>query len=191
MWNIRSFVMTATLLLAPLTSAYADTFANTVDFADTTSGGVTFSEVKQGSGSYSHDLGYLNALAITDATLTIRANNTGNVNSNKWELWAVTGDDHTLIGSFGDKLNQWVDYAFTSYKDANNAVHSLADLFAGGDATLEVRLTDTSNLGTGSLLIDSSILSGTYTPRPVPIPATVLLMGSGLAGLGLFRRRRA
>jgi len=57
------------------------------------------------------------------------------------------------------------------------------------DALLHVQLTSTPDynaLGGGALISPSQ----TFTVQDIPEPATFILVGSGLAGLGLLRRRR-
>ena len=57
----------------------------------------------------------------------------------------------------------------------------------GADAiTVEVAIP---YIGEDGWSLDYSLLEIEGTPAPIPEPATMLLLGTGLAGLGVFRRR--
>lgn len=91
-------------------------------------------------------------------------------------LWAV--------GGFSFKL----DSVNVSFRDNNNLVLDGVGMISGNS------FDDTH--GTWSMSIDSarsyfSFSSGTTATAPVPEPTTMLLFGSGLAGLAGYGRRKA
>jgi len=99
-----------------------------------------------------------------------------------------------------------------------NAVPGTGNVFGAGTdfaakatgqtlQAFEITLSPTGNIGTLSLVVDSAssfwspdgvtqnAFSGstiaTFSTIPIPEPTSILLMGSGLAALGLVRRKRA
>lgn len=59
------------------------------------------------------------------------------------------------------------------------------------DGLLDVTITVSNPLGTAFASLDHSRLYGTAEAAPVPEPATLFLLGSGLVGLAGFRRRKS
>ncbi len=66
-----------------------------------------------------------------------------------------------------------------------------ADLQADGELQVTVRLVGGGSPGSESVVFDKSTLEGTFeTPRTIPEPASLFLLGSGLLGLAAVRRVR-
>jgi hypothetical protein len=105
------------------------------------------------------------------------------------EAWQLTFGGATFSGTSVLGIEYSLDgTAFTALPsvllDVNDKPFSV-DLFAGGSDTMFVRLSFTN--ANGQPVIDNLALEATIVPEP----GTLLLVGSGLAGLVGFGRRRA
>jgi hypothetical protein len=174
--------------------ASATPFTDTEDFSgDGNFGGRTYNQISDTENfSYTHNITFSPpAELITLATLTI--SHAGN-NSEGWfanEVWFITDQGETKLADLSDSYNliqgnYWVDQAFT-------LPPSLYSAISGGSWSITFKLKENTG-GTDYLYLDKSVLSGQYTPSeqtsPVPEPATMLLLGSGLIGLAGFARRK-
>lgn len=176
-------IVVISAVLGWLAAAEAETFSDVVDFPNLGNSkddsGSSFVMV-QGMLEYDHLLDF-KYKSIDTASLAIRASNPGLQN----ELWVVNADQELLVGGLGTS-NDWVTYTFT----LDNTVRGLL----ASDAKLVIKVSDSVSGGSNNLKLSWSEISGTYTPvpntTPVPIPSAVLLLGSGLAGLGIFGRRK-
>jgi hypothetical protein len=132
--------------------------------------------------SYTHTLS-IDSGSLQSATLDIR--HRGNAD---WsflgfgEVWFAAGGNNIYIGRLSESEDSWV----TDHFVLSQAI--LDQIVSTSPWSLTVRLLEDTYL-TNRLTLDFSTLSGDYTVA-TPEPATMLLLGSGIAGLMINRRRR-
>lgn len=115
--------------------------------------------------------------SVNSATLSIRHKNNQN---NYFEVWYVWNEDSDYIGRLSDSMYGYVTDTFNL---SQSILNEIAD---GNPWQLIIHLGENTS-GYDRITLDRSTLAGDY--NPVPEPASLILLGSGLAGLA-FRRRR-
>ncbi|WP_319526052.1 PEP-CTERM sorting domain-containing protein [uncultured Desulfosarcina sp.] len=164
-----------------------------IEYQDIDTTVVTFQEGRNGLISYTWTFDLLNdTLAVGD----IGENdiiNTANI------YWSVSGDDSSDYGwgSISEYVDIWINgIKMTNNWDMDNGLGwhytdlNLADGTSGG-LIVEFILSDyfdTSWRYNEDINVFNVTLAGDYTP--VPEPATMLLLGTGLVGLAMGSRKK-
>jgi PEP-CTERM motif len=169
-------------------SASSIPFTDTIDWDTLTLDGHTYDQFIQPNDktafTYQHDLTFDPEIAsILSATLEITHRGNGASDSELWFVRTVgtTDIDKKKVGDLSYSNGIWATDVFT-------LAPKVYDDVIGSDWLLVVKIDDNTDSQDG-FKMDYSTLSGQYAP--VPEPGTLLLLGSGLAGLALYRRRKA
>lgn len=117
-------------------------------------------------------------VSVNSATLSIRHKNNQN---NYSEVWYVWNEDSDYIGRLS---NSMYGYVTDTFNLSQSILNEIAD---GNPWQLRIYIGENTS-GYDRITLACSTLAGDY--NPVPEPASLILIGSGLAGLVLRRRRK-
>ena len=107
---------------------------------------------------------------------------------------------------FYEEPNTFSDFIMTALDSSGVSVTTLVNGYHGSSAvgfyetnpaqsltSITVSCSDVTGFAIGEFGIDTGSVRGVIGPAssPVPEPSTVLLLGAGIAGLGLFGRRKS
>ena len=173
--------------------AVALPFSATQDWSDVPASGVTpsytvFSDTAPPSWTYNISFSP-SATSILTAFLEIRFGANGNSSSgvctNSFEAWFVDSSSSTFIGQLSCAVGTWATNTFAIPTSLFPTMPA-----SGWSLSLRARETAAVNPEPDAIFLDYAKLYGTYETT-VPDPGTLALLGLGLLGLGMSRRRKA
>jgi len=104
-----------------------------------------------------------------------------------WGVIEPTGGFDWILTVRDDVDGTWKQAFTINFQSAGDTGFSGLITFPDAWEVTRLRFRDSGIFKVG---MDNLTIYQTFGPSPVPEPSTLLLLGSGLAGLGFFRRRR-
>jgi hypothetical protein len=195
---IKQF-LTAAAVCAVLTggAARAATYDFTYTFSDGQEVTGSFNGVSTDGGLAVTDISNiqvaLNGIAFAPVVVSGQTLGNATLQSNTWNTSTEAFDNTTPVTVFfNGALNNFVlsDVDASTNTSPDYEFAYINDPAAAGVVAANFLQTDSYSQGSTQLALDAAPNSASWSLTPVPVPAPVLLLGSGLALFGVISRRR-